>query len=222
MTSSLVYYQTGSTVAAAALDPAQTDLYRDLLLRHRFLDAFGRVPADEDALLWVEGEVFYSTCGVPGPFAVNTFSVGHSDGYNGCWAPDPRNAVPEFVGVRFETPLRITSFQFASALFNGLHCPYGHGPCACPTAFRLEASNDDVQWTTLYAAENYGGMKVAAVSPFYDEPSTSWKNGVFLSERLDLQNDHYYTSYRFVVLAFKPDKNGNYNVSELVFYGRAA
>ena len=40
MSSSLVYYQTGSTVAAAALEPAQTAFYRDLLVRHRFRDAW--------------------------------------------------------------------------------------------------------------------------------------------------------------------------------------
>ena len=222
MPSALVYYQTGSTVAAAALDPAQTAFYRDLLVRHRFRDALGHVPGDDDALLWVEGEVFYSTCGVPGPHSVHSFSVSSSDGRNGCWAPDPKNAVPEFVGVRFTTPIRITAFQFASGLFSNHYCPYGYGPCACPTDFRFEASNDEVSWTTLYAATDYGGMRVATASPFYDEPADYWDDGVFLSERLDCDNDHYYLSYRLVVSAFKPDKNGNYNISELVFYGRTA
>lgn len=222
MSSSVVYYQTGPNVVAAALDPSLTDFYRDLLARHRFLDVLGHVPADEDALLRIEGEVFYSTSGVPGPYAVNTFSVGSSDGRNGCWAPDPRNAAPEYVGVRFAAPVRVTGFQFASALFSAASCPLGHGPCACPTDFRFEASNDEVEWTRLYAAENYGGVRVASISPYDDEPSDWWEGGVFLSERFDLDNDHYYTSYRFVVTAFKPDKNGNYNVSELVFYGRLA
>jgi len=222
MTSSLVYYQTGSTFASATLDPAQSALYRDLFVCHRFRDACGHVPADEDALLWVEGEVFYSTCGVPGPQAVNSLSVGSSDGRNGCWSPDPRNAVPECVGVRFETPIRVTAFQFASGLFSNYDCPYDYGPCACPTDFRFEASNDETNWTTLYAATDYGGMQVAKASPFYDEPSDYWDDGVFLSERLDLDNPHYYLSYRLVVSAFKPDRNDNYNISELVFYGRTA
>jgi hypothetical protein len=223
MTSSAVYYRSGQDVSVAPIEPARTAFYRDLLLRHRFRDAYGHVPATgEDALLWVDGQILYSSCGVPGPGSVLDFSVSSSDGQNGCWAPNPNNAVPEYVGVRFADPVCVTGFQFASGLFSAADCPFGYGPCACPTDFSFEASQDEITWTTLYAASDYGGMRVAQTSPFYDETSDWWEGGVFLSERLDLENDHYYRSYRMVVSAFRPDKNGNYNVSELVFYGRTA
>lgn len=222
MTSSVVLYQTGQTLAAVAPDPAATAFYRDLLLVHRLNDAFGHVPADEDALLRVEGEVFYSTSGVYGPEDVHTFSVGGSDGRNGCWAPDPRHAVPEYVGVRFAVPVRVTGFQFASGLFSAASCPFECGPCACPTDFSLEASNDESHWTRLFSAAAFAGMRVATASPFADESSDWWDGGVFLSDRLDVANDHAYRSYRLVVTGFKPDKDGNYNVSELIFYGASA
>ena len=222
MTSSIILHQTGQTIAAAVPDPAAATFYRDLLLVHRFKDAFGHVPADEDALLLTEGEVFYSSCGVPGPEDAHTFSVGNSDGRNGCWAPNPRNAVPEYVGVRFAVPVRVTGFQFGAGVFSSADCPFADGPCAYPTDFTLEASNDESNWTTLYAAAAFAGLRIAVKSPFADEESYWWSDGVFLSDRMDLANDHSYRSYRLVVTGFKPDKNGNYNVSELIFYGVSA
>ena len=222
MTSAVVLHQTGQTIAAAVPDPAATTFYRDVLLIHRFKDAFGHVPADEDALLLTEGEVFYSTSGAYGADRVHNFTVGNSDGRNGCWAPDPCNAVPEYVGVRFAVPVRVTGFQFASGVFSGLHCPFGYGPCAYPTDFSLEASNDESNWTTLYCAAAFAGMRVVDHSPFADEESDWWDGGVSLSDRLDLANDHAYRSYRLVVTGFKPDENGDYNVSELIFYGVSA
>ena len=222
MTSAVILHRTGQTIAAVAPDPTATTFYRDLLLVHRFKDAFGHVPADDGSLLLIDGEVFFSTSGVYGPEDVHTFSVGSSDGQNGCWAPDPRDAVPEFVGVRFAVPVRVTAFQFASGLFSAEYCPFGYGPCAYPTDFSLEASNDELDWTTLFSAAAFAGMRVATQSPFADEESDWWDGGVFLSDRLDLANDHAYRSYRLVVTGFRPDVDGNYNVSELIFYGASA
>ena len=222
MTSAIVLHQTGQSIAAVTPDPATTTFYRDVLLIHRFKDTFGHVPADEDALLRIEGEVFYSSSGVPGPEDVHNLSVGNSDGRNGCWAPDPRNACPEYVGVRFAAPVRVTGFQFASGVFSAAHCPFGYGPCAYPTDFSFEASNDESHWTTLYTATAFTGIGVTAKSPFFDEESDWWDGGVSLSDRLDLANDHSYRSYRLVVTGFKPDANGDYNVSELIFYGVSA
>ncbi|MHC1791443.1 hypothetical protein [Solidesulfovibrio sp.] len=222
MTSAVVYHQIGRDVAAVAPDPAATTLYRDLLLVHRLNDVFGHVPADEDALLLTGGEVFYSSSGVYGPEDAHNFTVGSSDGQNGCWSPDPRNAAPEYVGVRFTGPVRVTGFQFASGLFSADYCPFGYGPCAHPTEFSLEASNDEIAWTTLFSVAAFAGMRVATRSPFFDEDSAWWDGGVFVSDRLDVANDHSYRSYRLVVTGFKPDRDGNYNVSELIFYGASA
>ena len=222
MTSSVVYYQTGQGVAAVAPDPVQTDFYRDLLLVHRFRDAFGPVADNADVLVMAQGEVFYSTNGVFGPEDVRNFYVGNGDGQNGCWSPDPRNAAPEYVGVRFVHPVRVTGFQFASGVVNGTYCPFGYGPCAYPTDFLLQASSDGSEWTTLFAAAGFAGMRVATQSPFYDEGSSWWQDGVFLSDRLDIPNDHFYHSYRLLVTGFKPDSQGCYNITELIFYGVSA
>jgi hypothetical protein len=222
MTSSVVYYQTGQDVAAVVPNPARSDFYRDLLLVHGFRDVYGHVTADADVIIMAQGEVFYSTNGVFGPEDVRSFSVGSSDGLNGCWSPDPRNAVPEYVGVRFADPVRVTGFQFSSGFFNSDYCPFGYGPCAYPTDFLLQASNDESDWTTLYAAADFAGMRVASQSPFFDEGSSWWEDGVYLSDRLDIPNDHFYRSYRLVVTDFAPDRNGNYNISELIFYGVSA
>ena len=222
MTSSVVYYQTGQDVTSVVPDPAQTAFYRDLLLVHRFRDAFGHVADNADVLIMANGEVFYSTSGVYGPEEVHDFSVGSSDGLNGCWSPYPENAIPEYVGVHFVDPVRVTGFQFASGQSDGTYCPFGYGPCGYPTDFLFQASNNGSEWTTLFSAAAFRGMRVATKSPYPDEGSWWWEDGVFLSDRLDIPNDHFYRSYRLLVTGFTPDKNGNYNVSELIFYGVSA
>ena len=54
----------------------------------------------------------------------------------------------------------------------------------------------------LYAAADFAGMRVASQSPFFDEGSSWWEDGVYLSDRLDIPNDHFYRSYRLVVTDF--------------------
>ena len=135
--------------------------------------------------------------------------------------PDPPSATPEYVGVRFSVPVVVTGFQFASGVSSSDDAPYGDGPCAFPTAFTLEASNDETNWTPLLHLTNFTGMRVADKSLFSYEGSSWWDGGVSLSDRLDVPNDHAYLAYRLVITAFSPDKNGQYNIAELLFYGTA-
>jgi len=217
--SSVVYYRNGEAVALASSDPFDPAFYRDYLFLHRFNDVFGHVPGDQDGFIMDPGEVFYSTCGVYEPESVRDGELGNSDGINGCWSPDPRNAVSEYVGVRFSQPVQVTGFQFVSGQRGASACPYGGGPCGYPTAFALEASNDATHWTRLFSLGAFTGMRVADQSPYPDEDSSWWSDGVFLSDRLDVPNDHYFLAYRMLISAFKPDKKGNYNIAELIFYG---
>lgn len=219
MAGTVIYQQTGDAVALAVPDPSSADFYRDYILVRRFEDVFGHVVADEDGLVMTRGEVFYSTCGVYEPSGVRNLRVGNGDGLNACWSPDPRNATPEYVGVRFTQPARITGFQFSTSYLDCSDCAYGAGPCGYPTAFSLEGSNDETSWTTLLSLSGFTGMRISEVSPYPTENTSWWADGVFLSDRLDLANDHYFLAYRMVVSAFKPDKNGYYNIAELVFYG---
>ena len=39
---------------------------------------------------------------------------------------------------------------------------------------------------------------------------------------MDVPNDAFYLAYRMRIEAAVPDINGNYNVSELIFYGHDA
>ena len=152
--------------------------------------------AGEDSLLLTEGEVFSSTSSAADPAYAHNFYIGSSDGQNGCWAPDPPTATPEYVGVRFTVPITVTGFQFASGVYSSAKAPYGVGPCAYPTAFRLEASNDETNWTPLLDISNFTGMRVATQSIFSAEGSSWWDGGVSLSDRLDVSNDHAYLAYR--------------------------
>lgn len=219
MASSVVYHQRGDQVFKATSDPANAELYGDAILVRRLGDVFGHVVAGEDSLITTLGEVFCSTCGVYEQEAVHDLWVGNGDGLNGCWSPNPRNAVPEYVGVRFATPMRITGFQFATNMSSSQYCPLGAGPCGYPTAFTLEATNDETNWTTLLQESAFTGMRTAFASPYAEEDSSWWDDGVFVSDRMDVDNDHYFLAYRLVVTAFKPDKDGNYNIAELFFYG---
>jgi|GEM_PF-1188746 len=219
MASSVVYYRTGDQIVSVPPDPSGPAFYRDLLLVHRFRDVFGHVGGGTDGLVMVPGEVFCSTSGVYEPETIRDFSVGNGDGVNGCWSPNPRNAVPEHVGVRFAAPVRITGFQFATALPAASFCQNSWAPCGHPTDFALEASNDEVNWTPLLSMTGFAGMRVAEDSPYPEEDCSWWDDGVFLSDRLDVANDHFFLAYRMVVAAFKPDRKGNYSVAELVFYG---
>lgn len=219
-TSSIIYSRTGEQLTVTA-DPSQPAFYRNALLVHTFKDVIGHVTADEDRLLGTDGTVFYSTSSATNPEYARNFYIGSSDGENGCWAPDPPSATPEYVGVRFSVPVTVTGFQFASGVFNADKAPYGVGPCAYPTAFRLEASNDETDWTALLTVSDFTGMRVIDSSIFPYEDSYWWDGGMSLSDRLDVPNDHAYLVYRMVISAFSPDKYGRYNISELVFYGRA-
>ena len=219
-TSTIIYNRTGTSLTVTS-DPTQPAFYRDALLVHTFRDVIGHVPAGEDSLLLTDGEVFYSTSSAADPSYAHNFYMGSSDGVNGCWTPDPPDATSEYVGVRFTVPITVTGFQFASGVFSSDKAPYGVGPCAYPTAFTLEASNDETTWTQLLSLTNFTGMRVATESLFASEGSSWWDGGVSLSDRLDVANDHAYLAYRMVVGAFSPDKYGRYNISELIFYGTA-
>ena len=219
---SVVYYRTGDRIEAVTPDPSGPAFYRDLLFVHRFKDVFGHVVADADGLVAVSGEVFWSSSGVDEPETVYDFLIGNGDGDNGCWSPNPQNAVPEYVGVRFAAPVRVTGFRFATSLLGPSFCHNGWTPCGYPTAFSLEASNDEANWATLLSVSDFAGMAVAEGSPFADEDCLSWEGGVFLSDRLDVANDHAYLAYRMVVSGFKPDRDGRYSVAELIFYGAVA
>jgi hypothetical protein len=219
MASSIVYHQIGDRVFTATSNPASAEMYGDSVLVRRFDDVFGHVIAGEDSLITTLGEVFYSSCGVYDPQAVHDLWVGNSDGLNGCWSPNPCNAIPEYVGVRFPSPVRITGFQFATNLSSNQYCPLGAGPCGYPTAFTLEASNDELNWTTLLQEPAFTGMRTTFESPYAGEDSSWWDEGAYVSDRMDVANDHYFLAYRMVVTAFKPDKAGNYSVAELYFYG---
>lgn len=222
MAGTIVYHRAGDRVIPAVPDPARPEFYRDCLFVHRFGDVFGHVVAGEDGLVTTRGEVFFSSCGVYEPSGVRNLRIGTGDGLNACWSPDPRDATPEFVGVRFEAPVRITGFQFSTSFISCEACAFGAGPCGHPTAFSLEASNDETAWTTLLDLSGFTGMRVTGTSPYPTENTSWWSDGVFLSDRLDVPNDHSYLAYRLVVRDFKPDRNGNYNVSELVLYGAFA
>lgn len=219
MVTTSIYCRTDGRIVTGSTDPTQADFYREAILVHAFKDVFGHVTAAEGLLLHTDGEVFYSTTSAPEPECARNFALGGADGRNGCWAPSPTSATPEYVGVRFATPIVVTGFQFASGLFSGAHCPYGAGPCAYPTDFRLEASNNETDWTVLLSMSGFTGMRVAEQSLFSDEWSASWNGGVSLSDRLDVANDHAYLAYRLVIEGFSPDDQGRYNISELVFYG---
>lgn len=218
MATTRIYSETDGQVTASA-DPASLAFYRDALLVHAFKDVSGHVVAGEDALLTTEGEVFYSSTSSLEPECARNFFLGGADGFNGCWAPEPPSAVPEYVGVRFAVPVTVTGFQFSSGLHDNTACPGGVGPCAYPTSFALEASNDEINWTRLLAVSGFTGMRVATESIFANEYSQWWDGGVSVSDRLDLDNDHAYLAYRLVVYAFSPDIEGRYNIAELVFYG---
>lgn len=214
-----IYCRTDGRIVTGSTDPTQADFYREAILVHAFKDVFGHVPAADGVLLRTDGEVFYSTTSAPEPEYARNFALGGADGRNGCWAPNPATATSEYVGVRFTEPVVVTGFQFASGLSSGIHCPYGAGPCAYPTDFRLEASNDETNWTELLAMTGFTGMRVASDSLFGDEWTESWDGGVSLSDHLDLANDHAYLAYRLVIEGFSPDDKGRYNISELIFYG---
>lgn len=214
-----IYHETATGLAPVVPDPADPQLYRDLLFTRRPSDVFGHVTADVDGLVMTRGEVFYSTLGVDEAIGVRNLMIGNGDLNNACWAPDPRNAVPEYVGVRFAAPLLATGFQFASNASISDSCPYKAAPCGHPTGFRLEGSNDEENWTTLLSMTGFTGMRVTFTSPYPAENCSWWDDGVYLSDRLDIADPHYFLAYRMTVTAFKPDIFGNYNVSELVLYG---
>jgi len=219
MQSLVVYHQTSDGFFPVVPDPSKPEFYRDLLLTRRFEDVFGHVPADEDGLILTRGQVFYSTCGVTEPEAVRNRMIGNGDMENACWSPDPRNATPEYVGVRFEQPALVTGFQFATSVSDTENCPFRAGPCGHPTSFALEGSNDEANWTPLLEMTRFTGMHTTFTSPFPTENCSWWSDGVFLSDRLDIADSHYFLAYRMVVSAFKPDIYGNYSLGELVLYG---
>lgn len=215
----VLYHHTPTGLVPVVPDAADPQFYRDLLFTRRFGDLFGHVTADADGLVMTRGEVFYSTLGVDDADGARNLMIGNGDRNNACWAPDPRSAVPEYVGVRFAAPLRATGLQFACNASSSYSCLYEAAPCGYPTAFSLEGSNDEENWTSLLTMAAFTGMRVTFTSPYPAEDCSWWDDGVFLSDRLDIVDPHYFLAYRMTVSAFKPDKYGNYNISELVLYG---
>jgi hypothetical protein len=222
MATTSIYCRTNGQIVSGTTDPTDAEFYRQAILVHTFKDVFGHVVAAEDSLLTTAGEIFYSSSSASEPECARDYHMGSSDGCNGCWSPDPASAIGEYVGVRFASPVTVTGFRFASGVYSGAHCPYGDGPCAYPTAFTLEASNNETDWTTLLSITDFTGMRVATQSLFDGEGSSWWDGGTSLSDRLDVANDHAYLAYRMVITAFSPDEKGRYNISELIFYGTAA
>ncbi|WP_300163407.1 hypothetical protein [Solidesulfovibrio sp.] len=214
-----IYSETQGGIAAVVPDPYDPRFYRDLLLSRGFDDVPGCVGADADRICRTRAQVFYSTLGLAMADEVQNFMIGNGDLYNGCWAPNPKNAVPEYVGLRFDAPVLVTGFQFSSTASISDSCPMKAAPCGHPTSFALEGSNDEAQWTTLLSMTRYGGMRVTFTSPYADEDCSWWDDGVYLSDRMDIADPRYFLAYRMVVSAFRPDIHGNYNVAELVFYG---
>lgn len=220
--SRVAYHLTTAAVSRALPDPLERTLYQNHLIVHRFGEAWGYVPRQDPGLLALEGTLFSSSCSTYWPLA-NDLYIGGTDGVNGSWTPQPRGALPEYVGVRFAAPLRVTGFQFSCGVKELAVCPYAAGPCAYPSTFVLEASNDETQWTPLLAVANYRAMRIATASPFPGEQLTASERGrVFLSDLMDVSNDAFYLAYRMRILAAVTDLYGNYNVSELIFYGQNA
>ena len=219
MHSLALYRETAAGLATVTPDPYDPQYYRDLLLARSFDDVPGCVHADADRVCRTPGEVFYSSMDVEDPNEVHNFMIGNGDLYNGNWMPSPRNAVPEYVGLRFEEPVLVTGFQFSSTASISYNCPMSAAPCGYPTDFSLEGSNDEVEWTTLLSMTRFAGMRVTFSSPYYDEACDWWDDGVFLSDRMDIADPRHFLAYRMVVRAFKPNIKGIYNVAELVLYG---
>ncbi|QLA17699.1 hypothetical protein [Desulfolutivibrio sulfoxidireducens] len=217
--SRIAYHLTDTGVSRSLPDAAERTLYQDHLLVHEFVDIWGYVAREEDGLLQVEGTLFSSSCGSAWPLA-NDFLIGGTDGKNGSWVPSPQGALSEYVGVRFVRPLRVTGFQFSSGVYRPARCPDGVGPCAYPRAFVLEASSDESAWTELLSVTGFRGMRVTDASPFPDEDLSGYADRIFLSDRMDVPNDHFFLAYRLRVEDAVTDVNGYYNVSELIFYGQ--
>jgi hypothetical protein len=217
--SRIAYHLTDAGVSRSLPDAAERALYQDHLIVHRFGDIWGYVAREDDGLLLVEGTLFSSSCGSSWPLA-NNFLIGGTDGKNGSWVPSPQGTLSEYVGVRFETPLRVTGFQFSSGVYRPARCPGEVGPCAYPSSFVLEASDDETAWTELLSMTGYRGMRVTDASPFPDEDLSPYAGRIFLSDRMDVQNDHFFLAYRMRIEDAVTDVNGYYNVSELIFYGQ--
>lgn len=218
--SGIVYIEENGGIRRSEPDPSLREFYRDHILVRAFGDVFGRAPAQEERLLTLPGTQLYSSCGAYWSDYLDQRI--YSDGLNGCWRPDPQGAAPEYAGVRFDRPVRVTGFQFASAVHYPEDCPESAGPCACPATFSLDASNDGASWTTLLLVENSADMAIAFESPFPGEDPYLLEDGtVFLSGRLEVPNQGWFLFYRMNVQDFTPNLAGGYNVSEMIFYGFA-
>ncbi|KUG29955.1 hypothetical protein ASZ90_000147 [hydrocarbon metagenome] len=218
--SRVAYHLTNGAVSRALPDPLERALYQDHLIVHHFGDAWGYMPRQDDGLLLVEGTLIMSSCSTYWPL-VNDFRIARTDGVNGSWVPQPRGSVPQYVGVRFAAPLRVTGFQFSSGVRETSVCPNATGPCAYPSTFVLEASNDESLWTPLLSVTDYRAMRVATASPFPGEQIGDYEaDRIFLSDLMDVPNDAFFLAYRMRILAAVTDLFGNYNVSELIFHGQ--
>jgi hypothetical protein len=220
--SRVAYHLINEMMSRILPDPLERSLYQDHLIVHRFGDAWGYMPRIDPGVLMAEGTLFYSSCGTYWPLA-NDGRIGNADGVNGCWVPQPRGSTPQHVGVRFETPLMVTGFQFSCGVRELAACPYAAGPCAYPSTFVLEASLDETSWVPLLSVTGYRGMRAATGSPIPGDKLEEYETGlIFISDRMDVPNDAFYLAYRMRIEAAVPDINGNYNVSELIFYGHDA
>ena len=218
--SGIIYIEENGEIRRSEPDLSTREFYRDHILVRSFGDVFGRAPEQEERLLALPGTRVYSSNASSWPDYLDQEI--YSDGMNGCWRPDPPGAVPEYAGVRFDLPVRVTGFRFASAVNYPEDCPGSAGPCAYPKSFSFDASSDGVNWTTLLDVENYANMEIAFESPFPNESDYLLEEGtVFLSGRLDVANQGWFLFYRMNVRDFTPNLSGGYNVSEMIFYGFA-
>jgi len=206
-----------SGVVRADLDPSSKGFYQEHVLVRTFKDVFG-APEEASGLILRQAETFYSSNSSAWPLFFNQSLS--TDGRNGCWIPDPADAAGESLGVRFDRPVEVTAFRFASGVRLDSDCPQG-APCSYPSSFSLEGSNDGSNWSTLLFVEDFHDMEIAESSPFEGDYVSSFGGHIFLSGRLEVPAPGWFLSYRMRVLDFKPNASGGFNVSELVFYGRS-
>jgi hypothetical protein len=217
--SRIAYHLIDTGVSRSLPDAAERAMYQDHLIVHRFGDVWGYVVREEDGLLQVEGTLFSSSCDSDWPL-VNDFLIGGTDGGNGSWAPSPQGSLPEYVGVRFESPIRVTGFQFSTGVYSPEDCPGGADRAPIPRPLSWRPRTDESAWTELLSVTGYRGMRVADSSPFPDEDLSAYAGRIFLSDRMDVQNDLFFLAYRMRVEDAVTDVSGYYNVSELIFYGQ--
>ncbi len=214
--SGVTYLRENGQIVRADLDPADRAFYQEHALVRVFKDAFG-APDAASRVIYLHSEPLYSSNSSSWPLFLDQSLL--TDGRNGCWIPDPPDSTPESLGARFDAPVNVTAFQFASGVYEDADCPDGVKPCSYPSEFVLEASNDGESWTTLLFKEDYHDMDIARSSPFTEDYPGDFDGRIFLSGRMEIPEPGWFLFYRMRVLDFMPNARGGYNVSELIFYG---